>query len=125
MEKINELFECAIGDAINQTYPSLYTKDDVVSLLSKLRTAVLVEASELKSTGSLYDIDAINRAVADIIDNLDFDEYITCEPELQGSYGQSFSLEINTSFDAYQFGRQIECELTDYFKDLNNETNEG
>ena len=121
MEKINELFECAIGDAINQTYPSLYTKDDVVSLLSKLRTAVLVEASELKSTGSLYDIDAINRAVADIIDNLDFDEYITCEPELQGSYGQSFSLEINTSFDAYQFGRQIECELTDYFNDLNKE----
>lgn len=124
MEKINELFECAIGDAINQTYPSLYTKDDVVSLLSKLRTAVLVEASELKSTGSLYDVDAINRAVADIIDNLDFEEYITNEPELQGSYGNSFSLEINTSFDAYQFGRQIECELTDYFKDLNNETTE-
>jgi hypothetical protein len=124
MDKINELFECAIGDAINQTYPSLYTKDDVVSLLSKLRTTVLVEASELKSTGSLYDVDAINRAVADIIDNLDFEEYITNEPELQGSYGNSFSLEINTSFDAYQFGRQIECELTDYFKDLNNETTE-
>lgn len=122
MDKINELFECAIGDAINQTYPSLYTKDDVVSLLSKLRTTVLVEASELKSTGSLYDVNAINRAVADIIDNLDFEEYITNEPELQGSYGNSFSLEINTSFDAYQFGRQIECELTDYFKDLNNET---
>ena len=125
MEKINELFECAIGDAINQTYPSLYTKDDVVSLLSKLRTAVLVEASELKSTGSLYDVDAINRAVADIIDNLDFEEYITNEPDLCGSYGSSFTLELNTSFDAYQFSRQMEHELTDYFKDLNNETNEG
>ena len=121
MEKINELFECAIGDAINQTYPSLYTKDDVVSLLSKLRTTVLVEASELKSTGSLYDVNAINRAVADIIDNLDFEEYITSEPELCGSYGQSFSLEMNTSFDAYQFARQMECELTDYFNDLNKE----
>ena len=124
MEKINELFECAIGDAINQTYPSLYTKDDVVSLLSKLRTAVLVEASELKSTGSLYDVDAINRAVADIIDNLDFEEYITNEPDLCGSYGSSFTLELNTSFDAYQFSRQMEHELTDYFKDLNNETTE-
>jgi hypothetical protein len=121
MDKINELFECAIGDAINQTYPSLYTKDDVVSLLSKLRTTILVESSELKSTGNLYDVDAINRAVADIIDNIDFEEYITSEPELHGSYGQSFSLEMNTSFDAYQFGRQIECELTDYFNDLNKE----
>ena len=124
MKKINELFECAIGDAVNQTYPSLYTKDDVVSLLSKLRTAVLVEASELKSTGSLYDVDAINRAVADIIDNLDFEEYITNEPDLCGSYGSSFTLELNTSFDAYQFSRQMEHELTDYFKDLNNETTE-
>ena len=125
MEKINELFECAIGDAVNQTYPSLYTKDDVVSLLSNLRTTVLAEASELKSTGSLYDIDAINRGVADIIDNIDFEEYITSEPDLCGSYGSSFTLELNTSFDAYQFGRQIEVELTDYFSDLNKETNEG
>jgi hypothetical protein len=125
MEKINELFECAIGDAVNQTYPSLYTKDDVVSLLSSLRTNVLNATNELKPTGSTYDVNAINRAVADIIDNLDFDEYITSEPELCGSYGQSFSLEMNTSFDAYQFSRQIECELTDYFNDLNKETNES
>jgi hypothetical protein len=125
MEKINELFECAIGDAVNQTYPSLYTKDDVVSLLSSLRTNVLNATNELKPIGSTYDVNAINRAVADIIDNLDFDEYITSEPELCGSYGQSFSLEMNTSFDAYQFARQIECELTDYFNDLNKETNES
>jgi hypothetical protein len=49
MEKINELFECAIGDAVNQTYPSLYTKDDVVSLLSSLRTNVLNATNELKT----------------------------------------------------------------------------
>jgi hypothetical protein len=126
MEKINELFECTIGDAINQTYPSLYTKDDVVSLLSKLRTTVLYEVSELKpSAGTYYDVNAINRAIADIIDNIDFEEYITSEPDLCGSYGSSFTLELNTSFDAYQFSRQMECELTDYFKDLNTETNEG
>ena len=124
MEKINELFECAIGDAINQTYPSLYTKDDVVSLLSKLRSTVLVEASELKFTGSSYDVDAINRGVADVIDNLDFEEFITSEPDLCGSYGSSFTLELNTSFDAYQFARIMEGELTAYFKDLNNGTTE-
>ena len=40
MEKINELFECQIGDAIN-AFPSVFSKDDVVSLLSNLRTNVL------------------------------------------------------------------------------------
>lgn len=121
MEKINELFECAIGDAYNQTYPSLYTKDDVVSLLSSLRTHVLTAVSELKPTGSTYDVNAISRAVADIIDNIDFDEYIYSEPELCCSYGSSFTLELNNSFDAHQFSSQMEKELTDYFNDLNKE----
>ncbi len=120
MENINNLFDQEITKTVD-AYPSIYTKDDVVSLLSKLRTVVLTEVSELKPSGSTYDVNAINRAVADIIDNIDFEEYITSEPELCGSYGQSFSLEMNTSFDAYQFGRQIECELTDYFNDLNKE----
>ena len=124
MEKINELFECAIGDAVNQTYPSLYTKDDVVSLLSSLRTNVLNATNELKPTGSTYDVNAINRAVFDIFDNIAFDEFIECEPELCGSYGGNFSLELNTSFDSYGFARMIETELTAYFKDLNNETTE-
>jgi hypothetical protein len=123
MDKINNLFDQEITKTMD-AYPSIYTKDDVVSLLSKLRTVVLTEVSELKPTGSTYDVNAINRAVADIIDNLDFDEYITCEPELCGSYGQSFSLEMNTSFDAYQFARQVEVELTDYFNDLNKENDE-
>ncbi len=121
MEKINDIFECVIGDAINQTYPSLYTKEDVVSLLSKLHTAVLIETSELKSTVSLYDIDSINRGVADILDNIAFDEFIECEPELQGSYGGNFSLELNASFDSYGFANMVKVELTDYFKDLNKE----
>jgi hypothetical protein len=40
MEKINELFECAIGDANAVSIPSLYTKDDVVKLLTNLRDNV-------------------------------------------------------------------------------------
>jgi len=49
MDKINELFECAIGDAIN-AFPSVFSKDDVVDILSKLRTNVLYAANEIKST---------------------------------------------------------------------------
>jgi hypothetical protein len=49
MEKINDLFENEISGVIH-AYPSIYTKDDVSELLSKLRTAVLNEAAELKPT---------------------------------------------------------------------------
>ena len=123
MEKINDLFNQEITKTLD-AYPSIYTKDDVVKLLSLLRTNVLTEVSELKPTGSTYDVDAIERGVADILDNLDFDEFIMSEPELQGSYGSSFSLELNTSFDTYQFERVMKGELSAYFKDLNKENNE-
>ena len=45
MEKINELFENEISGVIH-AYPSVYSKDDVVELLSKLRTNVVAEALE-------------------------------------------------------------------------------
>jgi hypothetical protein len=48
MNKIQELFENE-ADKVIKSYPSVYTKDDVVSLLSNLRTSVLTEALELKS----------------------------------------------------------------------------
>jgi len=117
MEKINNLFDQEITKTVD-AYPSIFSKDDVCNLLSSLRTQVLTEVSELKPTGSTYDVNAINRAVADIIDNIDFYEYIYSEPELCCSYGSSFTLELNNSFDAHQFSRQMETELTDYFNDL-------
>ena len=45
MEKLNDLFEQEITKTVD-AYPSIYTKDDVVNLLSKLRTEVLTEALE-------------------------------------------------------------------------------
>ena len=48
MNKIQELFENE-ADKVIKSYPSVYTKDDVVSLLVNLRTSVLTEALELKS----------------------------------------------------------------------------
>ena len=120
MEKIIELFECQIGDTTN-AYPSIFSKEDVTNLLISLKDNVLKEVSELKPATSKYDVDAINRGVADILDGFDFEEFITSEPELQWGYGSSFSLEMNTSFDEYQFARQLEADLTDYFRDLNKE----
>ena len=45
MDKINELFENELNGVIH-AYPSIYTKDDVVNLLSSLRTNVVAEALE-------------------------------------------------------------------------------
>jgi len=51
METINNLFDQEITKTID-AYPSIYTKDDVVSLLSKLRTVVLTETAEALSNAN-------------------------------------------------------------------------
>jgi hypothetical protein len=56
MDKINELFECQIGDAIN-AFPSVFSKDDVVDILAKLRTNILYAANEIKSATSISEMD--------------------------------------------------------------------
>jgi hypothetical protein len=121
MENINNLFDQEITKTVD-AYPSIFSKDDVVNLLSALRTNVLMEVSELKP--SELTPKYITDSVEDLLDNFDFEEFIVSEPELCGSYGSSFTLELNTSFDAYQFTRSFVSELTDYFK-LNPEENEG
>jgi len=118
MEKINNLFDQEITKTVD-AYPSIFSKDDVVSLLSKLRTVVLTEVSELKEeldSGSRYTWENIDRAVTDLLDGYAFEEFIECEPELNGSYGGSYSLDMNTSFDEYQFKKSFVQELEDYFK---------
>ena len=52
MQKILDLFECQIGDTVN-AYPSIFSKDDVVSLLIKIKESVLAEVAELKPTVSI------------------------------------------------------------------------
>lgn len=49
MEKINDIFDRETTRVLD-AFPSIYTKDDVVSLLTTLRTQVLYEAAELKPT---------------------------------------------------------------------------
>ena len=46
MEKINDLFDQEIVRVVD-AFPSVYTKDDVASLLTILRTQVLYAAAEL------------------------------------------------------------------------------
>jgi hypothetical protein len=114
MEKINDLFDQEITKTVD-AYPSIFSKDDVVNLLSSLRTNVLTEISELKPD-NVFTAKYITDSVEDLLQNFDFEEFITSEPDLCGSYGSSFTLELNTNFDEYQFARSFTNELADYFK---------
>ena len=82
MDKINELFECSIGDAIN-AFPSVFSKDDVVDILAKLRTDVLYAANEIKTATTISEMNfqefscdvtkklerALNDGTIDVVDN--------------------------------------------------------
>jgi len=58
-----------------------------------------------------YILDTLEEALNDF----DYDEFISCEPELCGSYGDSYSLEMNTSFDDCEFKRSFLIDLENYF----------
>jgi hypothetical protein len=69
MDKINDLFESEVLKVV-EAFPSIYTKDDVVSLLTTLRTQVLTEVSELKPTGGITE-EQFQEFSADVVRNLE------------------------------------------------------
>ena len=56
MEKINDLFDVQIAKTID-AYPSIFSKDDVISLITSLRTETLNTIPELLPQPSAYIID--------------------------------------------------------------------
>ena len=105
MDKINELFECQIGDAIN-AFPSVFSKDDVVDILAKLRTNVLYAVNEIKSTTGITEeqFQEFNANVRHALERVLYDsnEVInTDSAEFSIDYGNRISIEnidINTDF---------------------------
>ena len=105
------LFETQITNASN-SMSSIFSREDVVIILRMLRQSV----DELpENTASIFTKDNILASVKEVLDNVAYDEFLECEPELQGGYGSSFSLELNTSFDEREFIRMVVSELEDYF----------
>ena len=73
MEKINDLFDVQIAKTID-AYPSIFSKDDVITLLSSLRTESLHAIHEMLPQPSAYLIDEekfqeFNAAVRSSLDN--------------------------------------------------------
>jgi len=98
MEKINDLFENELSGVIH-AYPSIYTKDDVSELLSKLRTAVLFEVSELKPTVGITEIKFqefaldVTKSLEDEINRGNIEVYDSSSAEFSINYDNRVELE--------------------------------
>lgn len=106
MEKMNDLFDYKI-DLVCNNYSSIFTKDDVIELLSKLRTEVLNEALELKRPiVSISEMD-FQQFSADVVSRLDkslsngnIDVYDYSSAEFSIGYNNELSIEsINIDND--------------------------
>lgn len=113
MKKINELFDARV-DTVFNNYSSVFTKDDVIALLASLRTDALAAVAEASSEPN-YDADKIVSTIKDLLCEVPFLDYVNCEPELQGSYGNSYSLEMNTTFEEDEFIRHFVNDVENYF----------
>jgi hypothetical protein len=98
MEKINGLFELEILKVV-EAFPSIYTKDDVVSLLNVLRTNTLNEVTELKPTVGLTE-ELFQEFASDVQNNLErslcngsIEVYDTSSAEFSINYDNRIELE--------------------------------
>ena len=105
METINNVFDQQIEKIID-SFPSIYTKDDVVTLISGLRTQVLIEVSELKPTVGLTE-ELFQEFASDVQNNL---ERALCDGSIE-VYDQG-SAEFSINYD-----NRIELENMDVLTD--------
>lgn len=105
------LFEVTISKVKNSA-SSIFSKDDVLSLLTSLESSV-AELPEVVTTG--FTKENIINSVKELLQEYSWGDFISCEPEICESYGDSYSLEMNTSFEEQEFTKAFISELEDYF----------
>jgi hypothetical protein len=108
METINNLFDQEITKTID-AYPSIYTKDDVVSLLSKLRTVVLTETAEALSNANATPITEM--------DFQNFSESVTRELENRINRGDVDVHDYSSAEFSISYHNTIEIESIDFNSD--------
>lgn len=104
------LFETAVSN-INNSLSSIFAKEDVIHLLTTIQSQFqsLPKAQPEQFTKQ-YVLDTLEEA----LNEFDYDEFTTFDPELQDCYGSSWSLEINHSFDDQEFKRGLLAVLDNY-----------
>jgi myo-inositol-1-phosphate synthase len=98
MDKINDLFELEVLQVV-EAFPSIYTKDNVVSLINVLRTKVLNEVADLKPTVGITEIqfqefaEAVNRKFEDELNRGNIEVYDPSSAEFSINYDNRVELE--------------------------------
>ena len=121
MENINDLFDDAITTTID-AYPSIFSKDDVVNLLSNLRSSVLVEAATLKPTVSISEMDFqefssnVCKALEREINNGGLDVYDYSSAEFSINYHNTIEIE-NLDFNTDAVTNELSNILLDRFQE--------
>jgi hypothetical protein len=108
MEKINNLFDQEITKTVD-AYPSIFSKDDVVNLLSSLRTNVLTETA-----------DALSNANATPITEMDFQNFsesVTRELENRINRGDVDVHDYSSAEFSINYRNTIEIESIDFNSD--------
>jgi hypothetical protein len=106
MEKINDLFELEVLQVV-EAFPSIYTKDNVVSLINVLRTKVLNEVVELKQSAKpITEMDFQN-----------FSESVTRELENRINRGDVDVHDYSSAEFSINYHNTIEIESIDFNSD--------
>ena len=129
METINNLFDQEITKTVD-AYPSIYTKDDVVSLLSKLRTVVLTEVSELKPASAITEdrfqefSESVTKSLENKINRGDIDVYDYSSAEFSINYHNTIEIEnldFNTDSIVDELATILQDQFVGYFGELKQE----
>ena len=132
MDKILELFECQIGDTTN-AFPSIFSKDDVVSLLINLKQNVLTEVSELQPIAIVNEkrfqdfSESVTRALENSINRGNLDIYDTSSAEFSINYHNTIeieSIDFNTDALIDELSDILQDQFVGYFGELQTNTEE-
>jgi hypothetical protein len=129
MEKINDLFDQEITKTID-SYPSIFSKDDVVNLLASLRTTVLTEVSELKPISAITEdkfqefSESVTKSLENKINRGDIDVYDYSSAEFSINYHNTIeieNLEFNSDALTDELATILQDQFVGYFGELQQE----
>ncbi len=126
MEKINDLFDQEVTRVLD-AFPSVYTKDDVVTLLSKLRTNVLFaydadkQATELSTDDFVSFLDNVKDGVERMFNlcNVEYVDYDSAEFSID--YNNRITIEnVDINYDSVTEGLTeiVETQFQETFGNL-------
>jgi hypothetical protein len=117
MEKINNLFDQEITRTID-AYPSIYSKQDVTSLLENLRINIIDELSKVPPSGAIITDERLADFVAAVSRKLD---YVLCSRDLVDLSSAEFSIDYGNQISIDNIDVDTEAIVSELDDILNDE----